>query len=510
MNFRSLILMSMTVGMAMATMAMPSKTALEKSQRMVKELMQEDLAALNAKKKTASEVGRKAVRYAMESKSEADKYLFFRGAVYLYARGGDEKRALKTLKMMQEAIDGMSQVVVVNLLSPLIRELSEEQVPVLHAICRGVQNKKAALKALAEAEARADKYPNDKVCRRMLADLRAAVGDWKRARKDYVKCGGPEAKAMADEQNGNKLAAGDYWWNYVPTNEDQASVFKLYAVSLYRSGLADGSIDALAKVVVEKRLSQMKAMERAIEFLNRQLATAPGERKILTGKTVTLPGGAKLELVWCPPCPNGYLMGNPGGSNDRQHLVKLSRGFWIGKYEVTQDQWGSVMGGNPSRRKGGDRPVDSVAWAHCQEFCKKAGLGLRLPTEAEWEYACRAGTKGDYAGELPEMGWFNRNSSGTSHSVGSKEPNDWGIYDMHGNVWEWCQDWHGDYPEGEAVDPKGPESGKDRVVRGGCWGTGWWGCRSFGHGNASPTDTSCIRGFRVVCFDDPAESQSKK
>jgi formylglycine-generating enzyme required for sulfatase activity len=122
---------------------------------------------------------------------------------------------------------------------------------------------------------------------------------------------------------------------------------------------------------------------------------------------------------------------------------------------------------------GPDAPVEMVSWDDCQAFCEKAGGGLRLPTEAEWEYACRAGTKGLRAGDdVDELGWCVENSDGTTHPVGMKKPNAWGLHDMHGNVWEWCQDWFDTYDKAdERTDPKGPakETG-DRVIRGGGWG----------------------------------------
>ena len=180
------------------------------------------------------------------------------------------------------------------------------------------------------------------------------------------------------------------------------------------------------------------------------------------------------------------------------HRVTLTKGFYMGKTEVTQAQWEKMMGKNPAHFKnaGPEAPVEMVSWNDCQEFCQKAGGGLRLPTEAEWEYACRAGTKGLYAGDPEAMGWYLGNSDGATHPVGMKKPNAWGLYDMHGNVWEWCQDWFADY-EGpdDKTDPAGPtkETGM-RVIRGGGWGDYGTHCMS------GIRDSYLVRGKPAPAF----------
>ena len=182
-----------------------------------------------------------------------------------------------------------------------------------------------------------------------------------------------------------------------------------------------------------------------------------------------------IEFVWIPA--GEFDMGSESkeahGREKPVHRVRISRGFWMGKYPVTQAQWEKVMGENPSCFKGADRPVEDVSWNEVQEFLKKLsarGEGrFRLPTEAEWEYAARAGSREDRYGPVEEIGWYDRNSGGETHPVGQKQPNAWGLYDMLGNVWDWCQDWYGGYPAGTVMDPQGPGSGKHRVLRGGSW-----------------------------------------
>ncbi len=209
------------------------------------------------------------------------------------------------------------------------------------------------------------------------------------------------------------------------------------------------------------------------------------------------------------------------GEGDQAHEVTLTKPFWMGVHEVTQAQYEQVMGVNPSKYKGSDNPVETVSWENAVEFCRKlselpaekeAGNVYRLPTEAEWEYACRAGTTtnysfGDDESDLSGYGWYDQAANGDKHHpVGSKQPNAWGLYDMHGNVWEWCQDWKEDYPEGAVTDPSGPTltmmqvspSGPwYRVIRGGSWVSTAEYCRSatrFG-GNLSYSVNGL--GFRV-------------
>ena len=195
-----------------------------------------------------------------------------------------------------------------------------------------------------------------------------------------------------------------------------------------------------------------------------------------------LGGGVKLELVLIPA--GKFKMGSPAGEKDRiesetQHEVTLSKPFYMGKYVVTQEQYEKVMGASPNFFKGAKNPVESVSWYDAQDFCKKlsttSGKTVRLPTEAEWEYACRAGSTtaycfGDNENGLTEYAWYGSNSDGKTHPVGEKKSNAWGLYDVHGNVWEWCQDLYANYPVGAATDPQGAaQQGAFRVLRGGCW-----------------------------------------
>jgi len=226
-------------------------------------------------------------------------------------------------------------------------------------------------------------------------------------------------------------------------------------------------------------------------------------------QSVDLGDGVKLELVWIPA--GGFTMGSPADERDRsdketQHRVTLTKGFWLGKYEVTQEQYQQVTGSNPSKFKGAKNPVESVSWDDAKAFCevlaKKLGKTVRLPTEAEWEYVCRAGTTtrfytGDSESRLAGAAWYSRNCDDATHPVGEKKPNAWGLYDMHGNVWEWCEDWYGGYPSGNVTDPRGPAYGSLRVIRGGSWSGFASYCRvGYRFGNYPDSGSNYV-GFRA-------------
>ena len=206
-------------------------------------------------------------------------------------------------------------------------------------------------------------------------------------------------------------------------------------------------------------------------------------------------------------------MGSPSSEKDRsndetQHKVTLTKGFYIGKYEVTQEQWQKVMENNPSNFENvnmsfGDLPAEQVSWDDCKLFCKKLGSGFRLPTEAEWEYACRGGNKSKgyiYSGsnDIDDVGWYGKNSDNTTAEVGKKKPNELGLYDMSGNVWEWCSDWYGDYSSGAVKDPVGAKSCSSRVSRGGTWCSDAGRCRSAFRLSIAPTCRSRNMGFRLA------------
>ncbi|MBR0239384.1 MAG: SUMF1/EgtB/PvdO family nonheme iron enzyme [Thermoguttaceae bacterium] len=293
-------------------------------------------------------------------------------------------------------------------------------------------------------------------------------------------------------------------------NYEQAITKLEFLLNLDPDSAVAKKLMALCKLALEKRNKPNNASS----------SLKAGDRK-----TVTV-NGVEFAFRWCPR--GTFMMGSPTSEegrydNETQHQVTLTKGFWMMKTEVTQKQWKAVMGSNPSHFQGDDLPVEQVSWNNCQEFCKKCaqlGFPVQLPTEAQWEYACRAGTTGAYAGNLDDMAWYSSNSGSKTHPVGTKKPNAWGLYDMHGNVWEWCADWYDDYPSGSVTDlrklwtvnllryddylsgsvtdPTGPSSGDYRVVRGGSWFSDVGYCRSAKRYLIDPGSRSDDLGFRLV------------
>ena len=261
-----------------------------------------------------------------------------------------------------------------------------------------------------------------------------------------------------------------------------------------------------------------------------RVALAPVSSKDIT---IPLSEDVDLRMIWIEP--GTFIMGSPKdelgrNSNETQHEVTLTQGYWLGKYEVTQAQYEAVTGSNPSEFIGADLPVEDVSWYEARAFCVKLteiekaagrlpeGYEYTLPTEAQWEYACRAGTTTalnsgknlsdkNECPEMDEVGWYRYNSGDQTHSVGQKKMNAWGLYDMHGNVEEWCQDWAKDYPAGAATDPTGPETGTYRIVRGGGWNEDARYCRSASRDISEPDSFWPNTGFRVALTQNVIERQ---
>lgn len=232
--------------------------------------------------------------------------------------------------------------------------------------------------------------------------------------------------------------------------------------------------------------------------------------------TAGLKPGTEVEMkfAWIPH--GRFLMGSDKADGEKPvHRVTITQGFWMGIYPVTQAQFEAVMGYNPSHFKGlpdsPNRPVEMVNWTDAQEFCEAFGKltdrAIRLPTEAEWEYACRAGSSSEYwngNGEaaLKKVGWYGGEkgpSKGQTQPVGKLDKNPWGLFDVHGNVWEWCEDGYTNYPSEDQTDPIEQSNASSRVLRGGSWFNDPGNCRAAYRTGIAPTDRSNYCGFRV-CF----------
>ena len=250
-------------------------------------------------------------------------------------------------------------------------------------------------------------------------------------------------------------------------------------------------------------------------YLNDPVATRTHLARAETDPTA----GNVLGMPFVGVPVGSFQMGSNDGDKDEKpvHTVRITKPFWTGKYEVTQEEYEKLAGKNPSRLKGAGNPVEYVSWNGAVAFCKKlterersagrlpAGYEYRLPTEAEWEYVARGGAKGrefTYSGsnDLDDVGWHSGNSGKKAHPVGAKRSNELGIHDMSGNVWEWHLDWYGKdtYSGGMRTDPRGPQSGLDRVYRGGSWFLGASFCRVAFRDGAVPSGSYRNLGFRVA------------
>ena len=227
--------------------------------------------------------------------------------------------------------------------------------------------------------------------------------------------------------------------------------------------------------------------------------------------TIPVKDGICIEMVKVEG--GTFMMGatsemkNPNSNEKPVHQVTLTNDYYMGKYEVTQALWQAVMGSNPSEYKGDNLPVETVSWNDCQKFISKlnslTGRKFRLPTEAEWEYAARGGKESrgyQYSGSsnISDVAWYDENSGSKTHPVGTKQANELGIYDMTGNVWEWCQDWYGSYSSSSQTNPTGAVSGAHRVYRGGSWDFYAGRCRLSYRRYGTPDYRNSILGLRLA------------
>jgi len=258
---------------------------------------------------------------------------------------------------------------------------------------------------------------------------------------------------------------------------------------------------------IDKRKTDVKSPNLCLLFLIVMPLLLLAQNRDVQSKT-SRSNSIGMEFVLIQP--GTFQMGSVDGDADEKpiHPVTISKPFTIGKYEVTQKQWRDIMGTNPSRYRGDNRPVESVSWDDVQDFIRKLNVKegttkYRLPTEAEWEFAARGGTQSHgfkFAGSsnVADVAVHSENAGGETKPVGSKRPNELDIYDMSGNVWEWCSDWKDDYGRSAERDPGGPTSGSYRVLRGGSFLDYDSNCRVAGRSSGNPNARYRADGFRCV------------
>jgi formylglycine-generating enzyme required for sulfatase activity len=295
---------------------------------------------------------------------------------------------------------------------------------------------------------------------------------------------------------------------------------------------AQKEIETLPGAALEavKAAVERRSKDKEIKWRGEKAMTALTNKVFLEKAPREFTNSIGMKLVLIPA--GEFMMGSPETEKDRspyespQHKIKITKPFYMGTTEVTQAQWKALMGNNPSGFHGDDLPVENVTWNDCQEFLEKLSAKewktYRLPSEAEWEYGCRAGTTTPFnTGEAISTDQANYDGNYTygngekgenrqkTTPAGSFKPNAWGVYDMHGNLWEWCQDWYEEdyYKSSPSVDPTGPAQGADRVLRGGGWISSPMGCRSAYRERRVQNYHHRFIGFRVVLMSGPMTPQ---
>jgi formylglycine-generating enzyme required for sulfatase activity/phage terminase Nu1 subunit (DNA packaging protein) len=338
-----------------------------------------------------------------------------------------------------------------------------------------------------------------------FADLDAQLnaGNFREARENLRKLNGIDIKSVSELEAAVSILRKSIEESIDVHYKARKKSFMQTLIGIFLVVVAVGSL--LAYLIQKEKKAQLVAAEakaKGEEAYEKLRGSKAGEEK-----SFEIAPGVKMTFCWCPA--GDFTMGSPESEegDEQQVNVTLTKGFWMAKTEVTQAQWQALMGSNPSEFKGDNLPVEKVSWNDAQEFLEKfnalIGRGdggkMVLPNESQWEYACRAGEAGPFSGgTIDEVAWHEGNSESKTHPVGTKKPNALGLYDMHGNVWEWCQDWYDDQLLG-GVDPgRVITSGTYRVLRGGSWYNDAVYCRAAYRGICTPSGSSNLVGFRVA------------
>jgi formylglycine-generating enzyme required for sulfatase activity len=370
-----------------------------------------------------------------------------------------------------------------------------------------LESARAGLEKIKPSLERLKASPNDPAANLAVGQYHCLhLGQWDKGLAFLCKCSDPGLRDLALEDGAARrdparaLQVANAWWDRTEANgvpEADANAIKVYAATLYRTGKEAAT--GLTQKVVEVRLKQAAALVSQ-GYASTGIETTRGPAVFVN----------TFGMRFVRIDPGTFVMGSPLSEPDRNenetpHEVTLTRAFYMATTIVTHGQWKAVMDGDRSRLETDLSVMESSSWQRGMQFCKKLsgieGREYRLPTEAEWEYACRAGSTTAYGPDnLDDVAWYNANSGNKGHPVGQKKPNAWGLFDMRGNLWQWCSDCYGDYPAGPAVDPAGPPPTDEKsrhVQRGGSWYEGAANCRAARRQGERPDYGDDRMGFRV-------------
>ncbi len=578
------IMLAGLVALVATAYAWPPPDEVVKTKPIVDELMSAKGALAPADEAEA------ASAFAEEANGEAAKYLLLRMAVELYAKAGDDGRTADAFQKLVKDVKDVPPAVQERILLEAGRTLAKRVRPLkTEAVFKGVRALVWADKELAAARMElTGSKKNDSAANLRAGNALAVLGDWPKALGHLRGTQGKIAPVAEHEIKGTATAdkLANAWWkaSAVAESDYVKNAYRRHSVELYRKALEADLLVGLNKTLAENRIAEFeKEGDLSAESATGSASGGSESPRAASAPVVDscLPSGRSYCIVDLSAGPEAsrypvsYLSAPPiGGWTDKykttklvlrrlepgtfkmcgEYDVTLTKPFYIGVFEVTQKQYQLVMGNNPSKFKGDMRPVEKVSyndirgssegakWPASSAVDGKSFMGrLRtrtkldfdLPTEAQWEYACRAGTTSEYNNggdtekDLMKQGRFalNQKSRGWKESdsdfarhkpdgrgghlanhtaVGSYVPNRWGLYDMHGNVWEWCCNWSGDLANSLA-DPKGAASGDARVLRGGSWCDGARSCRSALRIRNFPGDRCYNFGFRLCCSAGPRE-----
>ena len=523
--------------------AIPTDREVKAIRPKIEELAQDDLAALKAGKKSHVETADALLGYIGPNDEAAAKFVFRQMAFRQYVAGEAFDRADELYSALR------SEIGVAYALGVVADSRQRLNKPAARSLKDRISADERTVRELAAIKAKLAKLPKDARLREQLALAYVASGDWESALQAFRDGSGEVAKIagweLSDEKSGDFDAAkvARFWWAFAEGKSGRrqlAENVKAHAAHWYKVAIALNLLTGLDAKVANRRIEEV---ESAVESSNAQPLVKERSKKGFYMIVDLTRSGKNWAISYLDGIPKGgwsdefktkkiVLRRIEPGSFEYQRgkSVKITKPFYIGVFEVTQKQYEMTMKANPSEFKGDMRPVERVSYydirgrdkgmhwpkdndvdddSYIGKMRKRFGLEFDLPTEAQWEYACRAGTTGDFnvkGAEMNKLGKYAGNGGlDDNHvKVGSFMPNKWGLYDMHGNVWELCKDLWGTYPAGE-TDPIGPKwnGGGTRVRRGGSWNHDAGACRSLWHGYVRPQDGHADGGFRLCC---PAET----